>query len=138
VLAAARGGGDRLLAAQIVDQGRIACISCATPEVHFGAEVLIQTLVTSICGSDVRTVFQPAAEPLQYPCPPGFSGHESVGLVIEPGGSSLKPGDLVLAVPGTGYTRAFAEYQAMPSSSLIALPSGANPSKWCWRSSLGL
>jgi L-iditol 2-dehydrogenase len=137
VFAAARGGGNRLLAAQIIDQGRIACVSCATPEVHSGAEVLIQTLVTSICGSDVRTVFQAAAEPLRYPCPPGFSGHESVGLVIEPGGSNLKPGDLVLAVPGTGYTRAFAEYQAMPSSSLIALPPGANPFQMVLAQQLG-
>jgi L-iditol 2-dehydrogenase len=38
-----------------------------------------------------------------------------------------KRGELVLAVPGTGHTRAFAEYQAIPSASLIAPPSGANP-----------
>jgi L-iditol 2-dehydrogenase len=116
-----------MLAAQIVGPGRVECVSCSTPQVHPNADVLVQTLVTSICGSDLRTVFQAAAEPLQYPCPPGYSGHESVGRVIEPGISDLNRGDVVLAVPGTGFTRAFAEYQAMPRASLIALPSDADP-----------
>jgi hypothetical protein len=70
------GGGNSLLAAQIAGRGRITCVFCETPEVHSGADVLIQTLVSSICGSDVRTEFQAAAEPLEYPFPPGYSGQE--------------------------------------------------------------
>jgi len=58
-----------------------------------GHEMLIETIYTSLCGSDIIRIFDPNAEK------PAVYGHEVVGKVVETGKyvDKFKPGDQVVA-----------------------------------------
>lgn len=103
-------------AARLVAPGRMAVDDVPDPEQVEGS-VRIQTLVAAICGSDLHRVFDYQAEP--FPTPPGFPGHESVGIVDDPGRTALEPGELVLSLPEGAGARAFAEVQVVPAHHLI-------------------
>ncbi len=106
-------------AARWVGLGQVVCEEVSLPSVADG-EILIRTAYAAICGSDLHTVF------LGTPPPDGsagYLGHESVGEVVESRCAEFEPGDRVLTVPQAAVGRCLAEYQALPGSACIALPS---------------
>ncbi len=108
-------------AARWVDVGRVVCEEAPLPSPADG-EILVRTAYTSICGSDLHSVFLEA--------PPqsglaGYPGHESVGEVVESRCPGFEPGDRVLAVPHFADGRCMAEYQALPGAACILLPDTA-------------
>lgn len=108
-------------AARWVGVGRVVCAEAPLP-VAANGEILLRTAYTSICGSDLHSVFRNAPP---QPGIPGHPGHESVGEVVESRCSGFKPGDRVLAVPRFSAGRCMAEYQALPGSACILLPDTA-------------
>jgi L-iditol 2-dehydrogenase len=105
-------------AARWVDVGRVVCEEVPLPSAADG-EILLRTAYTSICGSDLHSVFLSAPP---RPGVAGFPGHESVGEVVESRCAGFKPGDRVLTVPLFADARCMAEYQALPGSACIRLP----------------
>jgi L-iditol 2-dehydrogenase len=104
-----------------VDVGRVVCEEVPRPSPADG-EILIRTAYTSICGSDLHTVYggaPPGAMPAGHP------GHESVGEVVESRCPGFEPGDRVLTVPHFVDGRCMAEYQALPGSFCLRLPDTA-------------
>lgn len=102
-------------AAQLVAPGRIECVEAPVP-VPGPDEVLIRTLRTTVCGSDLH-ITRGEMSPPAYPCPAGFPGHESVGVL---------DGRPVLAVPRPASAGAFAEYQVLPRTHCLPLPDDAD------------
>jgi L-iditol 2-dehydrogenase len=106
-------------AARWVGVGRVECEDVPVPTLADG-EILLRTAYASICGSDLHTVF------LNTPPQPGaagYPGHESVGQVVESRCPGFEPGDCVLTVPFPDDARCLAEFQALPGSACIGLPS---------------
>ena len=105
-------------ASRWVERGRVECEDVPAPTPAEG-ELLVRTRFASICGSDLHSVFlnAPGGER-----PPGFPGHESVGVVVESSVAGFEAGDPVLTVPQAGAGRCLAEYQALPASACIKLP----------------
>lgn len=89
-------------------------------------QVLLETYRGSICGSDLHLVFKEGMYRGEFPAPPGWPGHESVGTVLESRSPHFKPGDWVLAAPPPGVSRAYAERQVVAASSLVPLPDGSD------------
>ena len=110
-------------AGRLVGPGRVEVDQFPVPPLGPG-EVALRTLQASICGSDVHTVFGRDHE--EFPHPPGFPGHESVGEVLESRSDRFAPGDLVLAAPLPSGSRAYADRQAVSEESLVPLPAGAD------------
>lgn len=92
------------------------------PPVERG-QVLVRTRLAAICGSDLHKVFGETG-PEQFPCPPGYPGHEGVGEVIESRTDAHRPGDLVLTTPTGPWSAAFADYQAVAAEFVVPLPDG--------------
>ncbi len=105
-------------AARWVDVGRVVCGEVPVPSVADG-EILVRTAYASICGSDLHTVFLGAPTGAG----PGYIGHEGAGEVVESRCAGFEPGDRVLTVPHALVGRCLAEYQALPGSACIPLPS---------------
>ena len=105
-------------AARWVGLGRVECAEVPVPAAADG-EILVRTAYTSICGSDLHSVFG-GAPPERSPA--GFPGHESVGEVVESRCPGFGPGDRVLAVPHYDDARGMAEFQALPGSACVRLP----------------
>jgi L-iditol 2-dehydrogenase len=105
-------------AARWVGVGRVVCEDAPVPPVADG-EILIRTVYASICGSDLHSVFLSAPP---QPGPAGYPGHESVGEVVESRCHGFEPGDCVLTVPHAAAGRCIAEFQALPGSACIRLP----------------
>jgi L-iditol 2-dehydrogenase len=101
--------------------GRMVCEDVPVPPVADG-EILVRTAYASICGSDLHVVF-PGAPPRA--AAPGFPGHESVGEVVDSRCPGFEPGDRVLTVPFAVDGRGLAEFQALPGSACVRLPSTA-------------
>jgi L-iditol 2-dehydrogenase len=108
-------------AARWVDVGRVVCEEVPRPSPADG-EILVRTAYTSICGSDLHSVY--GAAPAR-PMPAGHPGHESVGEVVESRCPGFDPGDHVLTVPHFVDGRCMAEYQALPGSFCVRLPDTA-------------
>jgi L-iditol 2-dehydrogenase len=100
-----------------VDVGRVVCEEVPRPSPADG-EILVQTTYTSICGSDLHSVYGGPPPPA---VPAGWPGHESVGEVVESRCPGFEPGDRVLTVPHFVDGRCMAEYQALPGSFCIRL-----------------
>ena len=100
-----------------VDVGRVVCEEVPRPSPADG-EILVRTAYTSICGSDLHSVYGGAPPPA---VPAGHPGHESVGEVVESRCPGFEPGDRVLTVPHFVDGRCMAEYQALPGSFCIRL-----------------
>ena len=105
-------------AARWVDVGRVECEDVPAPSPADG-EILVRTACTSICGSDLHSVFGGPPSP---PGLAGYPGHESVGEVVESRCAGFEPGDRVLAVPHFAEGQGMAEYQALPGSACVQLP----------------
>ncbi len=84
-------------------------------------EVLVRCSHVGLCGSNIS---QYMGEGLwangEFPYPPGWSGHENVGTIIESRCGDWKEGDLVLALPEGPY--GFAEYILSRSPGIARLP----------------
>jgi L-iditol 2-dehydrogenase len=100
-----------------VDVGRVVCEEVPRPSPADG-EILVRTAYTSICGSDLHSVYGGPPPPA---VPAGWPGHESVGEVVESRCPGFEPGDRVLTVPHFVDGRSMAEYQALPGSFCIRL-----------------
>jgi len=100
-----------------VDVGRVVCEEVPRPSPADG-EILVRTAYTSICGSDLHSVYGGPPPPA---VPAGWPGHESVGEVVESRCPGFEPGDRVLTVPHFVDGRCMAEYQALPGSFCIRL-----------------
>lgn len=110
-------------AAQLVELGRIECVEAPIP-VPAAGELLVESIVASVCGSDLHNVFK-GLEPLSFPCPHGYPGHEGVGRVLESRDPRFAEGDVVLLVPVPDVSTCFAEVQAVPASQCVPLDGAA-------------
>jgi len=81
-------------------------------------QILIKNKTASICGSDLP-YFLNERQP-QYPLPPGFPGHECIGIVVESRCKEFKEGDEVLSIPNGD--RGFAEYFTSSPYRTVILP----------------
>ena len=123
-------------AARLIGPGKLVVRDEPTPN-PAEDEVLVRSKRASICGSDLHIVFDGFYRG-SYPGPPGFPGHEGVGQVEESaGGDDLAPGSWVLAVPNPPAARCYAELQAVPRASLLALPDGGDPDRLLLAQQLG-
>lgn len=109
-------------AAQLVEPGQVIVTDLPAPR-PARDEILIRTEIAAICGSDLHAVFTGDIEPLTYPCPPGYPGHESVGTVIESRHPEFAIGDVVLSVPAAIDSRGFAEIQKLNARNALPCPS---------------
>ena len=84
--------------------------------------VLVQPEVLSLCGSDIHMLHFSAAE--DYPFPPGTTGHEMAGTVVETGPdvAGFAPGDRVLAL--SPEHQAMSEFFLARVEHVVPLPDG--------------
>jgi L-iditol 2-dehydrogenase len=122
-------------AAQLVELGRIECVEAPVPMPAQG-ELLVQTIVASVCGSDLHNVFN-GLEPRTFPCPHGYPGHEGVGRVVESRDPRFAEGELVLLAPVPDVATGFAELQAVPASQCVPLGAGSRPADLALAQQLG-
>ncbi len=110
-----------MLAAQILGRGRVAGTRAHMPA-PASDEVLLRTLFTSICGSDLHAVYDSDEwGPGNLP-PAGFPGHESVGIVVESNAPGIALGTKMLILVSDLKSRSLAEYQVAGPGALLALP----------------
>lgn len=122
-------------AAQMVAPGRLEIVDVPIPEPADG-EVLVRTHRSSICGSDLHIVYDGFYLD-DYPAPPGFPGHEGVGVVERSRSSAFLPGDAVLVAPVPHAARCFSEWQVVSEHSLVTLPAGADLNRLLMAQQLG-
>jgi L-iditol 2-dehydrogenase len=122
-------------AVRLLRTGQVEVEEVAVPEPGPG-QVLVRMRRASICGSDVRVVFDGFA-PEQLPAPPGYPGHEGVGEVVESRSPSFAPGDRVLTVPMPVRAGCFAEFQVVDEGSLISLPPDCDLARMLMAQQLG-
>lgn len=114
-----------MLAARLVAPGRIECDDVPDPVLEPGS-LLVRTEFAAVCGSDVHAVVH-GIGPTRYPCPPGYPGHEAVGVVLASDDPRFAEGERVLTVPDHRWARCFAELQVLPGAFAVAVPKDANP-----------
>ncbi len=107
-------------AVQIVARGQVEFVEMPKPKIKAG-HVLVRTSLLSLCGSDVYMLHYAADD--TYPCAPGATGHEMVGVVeaIGEGVSEVEVGDRVLALAPRHL--AMCEYYLAASKYVVPLPS---------------
>jgi len=107
-------------AIQVRAPGQAGFVEVPVPEVIPGT-VLVQPLVESLCGSDVRSVF--CAAPAEYPLEVSRGGHEIIARVLEVNGhAEVKPGDLALTL--VNEDRGMSEYVRSESENVVPVPGG--------------
>lgn len=104
-------------AAIITKAFNVEIIEIEKPEISDG-QILVKNKTASICGSDLP-YFLNERNP-QYPLPPGFPGHECIGIVVESRSKEFKEEDNVLSIPNGD--RGFAEYFTSSPSRTVRLP----------------
>ena len=105
-------------AAQIIAPRRVEIIEEEIPEPVDG-KILVRLEQAAICGSDF-SYFRDKHPDTAYPFPPGYSGHECVGVVEHSNSSSFREGDFVLVLPP--HMDGFKEYQAIAEDRLLRMP----------------
>jgi L-iditol 2-dehydrogenase len=92
----------------------------------------------SICGSDLHVVYDGFCQH-DFPAPPGYPGHEGVGVVVEAGDevAEIQPGDRVLTAPRPLDAGCFAELQAVDGASVVPLPENADMDRLLMAQQLG-
>ncbi len=105
-------------AAKIVAPGKIEVVNEDIPAIE-DDKVLIRLLKTVICGSDLP-YFSVSYDPGSYPLPPGYPGHECLGIVEESKSNEYKEGDYVMYYPV--FLDGFMEYHLVDPARLQKLP----------------
>ena len=84
-------------AVQLLAQGQAAFVEVPIPALKPG-HALVRTIRLALCGSDIRWLHHMA--PDSYPCPPGTTGHEMIGIVeaIDAPSASIQVGDIALTL----------------------------------------
>ena len=95
------------------------------PRIEDG-ELLVNTHLASICGSDLHVVFHGTLTK-PFPHEAGFPGHEGVGEVVESRHPDFSKGDMVLTCPAPLKAQCFSEYQAIHGSYCLKLPAYDGP-----------
>lgn len=108
--------------------GQLGCIQCEDVDVRppEEGEIVVKTLLSAICGSDLHVVFDGVPLP-EAPLPPGYPGHEGVGEVVESRAADFPIGLRVLTCPDARYSGCFAEYQTLPAAFCLPLPQYDGP-----------
>jgi threonine dehydrogenase-like Zn-dependent dehydrogenase len=122
---------EKMQAARLVGPGKMVCEQASVPEPQDG-EVLVRSELAAICGSDLHVVYagsSPTPEPLQYPCPHGYPGHEGLGTVVASKSPLHKVGARVLTCPIAATSATFGEYQALPGAQCVPLPAYQGPAE---------
>ena len=104
--------------ARIVSPGRIEVTDEEIPVIKDG-QVLIRLLRAVICGSDLP-YFKESYDPASYPFPPGYPGHECLGVVEKSPDNEFREGEYVMYYPP--HLDAYKEFHAVDSSRLQILP----------------
>jgi L-iditol 2-dehydrogenase len=108
-------------AIQVKERGRAEFVEAPTPELRPG-HVLVRPLRVSLCGSDIYNLHHGEAN--SYPGPPGYSGHEMVGIIeaVDAPGSALQVGDVALTLSHDA--RQMAEFYLAKAENVLPLPPG--------------
>ncbi|HON80467.1 MAG TPA: zinc-binding dehydrogenase [Spirochaetota bacterium] len=106
--------------ARIVSPRKIEIIDEPVPAVGEG-KVLVRLKKAALCGSDIP-YYSYTFAPSSYPLPPGYPGHECMGVVEESKSGEFKPGELVMYYPPG--LDAYREYHVADPSRLQKLPEG--------------
>ncbi|HPB81358.1 MAG TPA: zinc-binding dehydrogenase [Spirochaetota bacterium] len=106
--------------ARIVSPRKIEIIDEPVPALEEG-RVLIRLKKTALCGSDIP-YYSYTFAPSSYPLPPGYPGHECMGIVEESKSSVFTPGELVMYYPPG--LDAYKEYHCADPARLQKLPKG--------------
>ena len=109
-----------MFAVKSPESGKIEIVEAPKPVMKKG-QALIRTKLLSLCGSDVRTLYYPM--PGELPLPVGAPGHEVIGVIeeIDQDGTTLQPGDTVLAL-APEHENAMAEYFIASAENVLPLP----------------
>jgi len=118
-------------AAILTAPGRVEVQDVELPAPQDG-ELLVRTEAAAICGSDVHRVYGQARffreiGDYDYPCPPGYPGHEGIGEVLESRSPAFRPGQTVLTVPDNTCNRTFASRQVIPDRFALPVPGDLVP-----------
>lgn len=125
----------KMRAGRLVGPGRIEVVQTEAPAPG-PDEALVRMVRASVCGSDLINVFG-RAERDEFPCPPGYPGHEGVGEVIETRCGELRLGELVLMAPAPPRAGCFADYAVIHGRSVVPLPAAASPDRFVMAQQLG-
>ncbi len=104
--------------AQYTARGQVSFIDLAISPPNAN-EVLVRLKKVAICGSDLHVLYHMPSD--DYPFPPGFSGHECVGVVEESRSPEFQPGNRVLVIPPKA--NAWTECIVVEPEWLIPIPS---------------
>lgn len=116
---------ELMRAGQLVGLNDMRCVEAEVPSIGDG-EILVRTILASICGSDLHVVCHGANVP-NLPCPHGFPGHEGIGEVVASNHADVEVGTRVLCFPFAGTAEGFSEYQRMHGRYVLPLPEGSVP-----------
>ncbi len=108
-------------ATRMVDVGQMICEEIEVPGISDG-QVLIESEMASICGSDLHVVMMGAGLSHTFPCPHGYPGHEGIGRIVESKVSGLDEGQHVLTFPNPPVGECFNEYQRVGANYCVPLP----------------
>ena len=111
---------ERMRAGIVVGPGQVVCDEAdfVEPGVE---DVVVRSQLTSICGSDLHLIYNPWPNQV-YPAPPGFPGHEGVGVVEHSNHADFVPGDKVLTVPSAFRGTCYNELQTLTGQRCVKLP----------------
>jgi threonine dehydrogenase-like Zn-dependent dehydrogenase len=123
-------------AAVITAPGRVEIADRPRPQPGPG-DLLLRTIVASICASDFHSLFPRTGADGAAREPSDVLGHEAVGVVEESRDPGFQAGDLVLATPPVPIGRTFAEYQCLPARYALPLPAGHDPADLVMAQQLG-
>ena len=123
-------------AAVITAPGRVEIADRPRPQPGPG-DLLVRTIVASICASDFHSLFPVTGAAGLAREPSDVLGHEAVGVVEESRDPRFEPGDLVLATPPVPIGRTFADYQCIPARYALPLPAGHDPADLVMAQQLG-
>lgn len=121
-------------AAQLVAPKRFTMVEVPMPAPRDG-ECLVRLEAVSICGSDIRQVYDVVHPEEAYPMAPGRPGHECVGTVVESRDEGVREGQRVIVLPLN--MGGLQEYVAAPASRLVPVPQNGSPEAWVMCQPLG-
>ncbi len=117
---------ELMRAGQMMAVNDIRCVETPIPEIG-PDEILVKTIMASICGSDLHVVCHGAGVGHGLPCPHGYPGHEGIGEVVASNHSGVAVGTRVLCFPFAGRAEGFSEYQRMHGKYVLPLPESEVP-----------